>query len=133
LKNSEFERDFAYSEPEFFKSAAEEDRKLGIDFWLCGLPVAYRKRRKDYNDITIRYRRKSGAKTEYIKILEGTFKAVIFIFEFPSKVVLCSTKSISEALRNHRFEIIENKDNQTILAVIKLKDLKYSCWEKLKK
>lgn len=125
MKNSDFIKDFEYSKPGFLKAAIKEDRELGIDFWLCGLPVAYRKRRKDYPDITIRYRRKSGAKTEYIKILDGSFKSVLFIFEFPSSVVLCPTNSILNALKNHRFSVITNKDNETSLAVIELKNLEY--------
>jgi hypothetical protein len=131
--NPEIREDFNFSSPEFLKPTSEEDMKQGIDGWICGFPFAYRKRRKSYDDITIRYKRKNGATTEYLKIIDGSFRSPIFIFDFPDKVIICSTASIKRALVNHDFEIIQNTDGMTELAVIKLERLKPLIWKKAQK
>jgi hypothetical protein len=122
--------DFNYSTPELLKPSSREDKEEGIDGWICGFPFAYRKRRMPYDDITIRYKRSSGAKTEYVKILEGTFRAKIFLYEFPDKTVLCSTDSIKRSLEKHLFDVIPNKDGTTFLMTIKLKDVHHLIWKK---
>ena len=131
--NPEIKEDFGFSSPEFLKPTSREDMEQGIDGWICGIPFAYRKRRKSYNDITIRYRRKNGPITEYLKIIDGTFRALLFFFDFPDKVVVCSTASIKRALENHNFEIIPNTDGTTELAVIALNILKPLVWRKGRK
>lgn len=128
--NPSIKEDFSFSSPEFTRPTSEEDMKKGIDGWICGVPFAYRKRRKSYNDITIRYRRKTGAETEYIKIMDGTFKALLFFFDFPDKIIICSTASIKRALANHEFNVISNTDDMTELAVIDLDDLRPLVWKK---
>jgi len=127
--NSEFKEDFDFSNPNFFKASDKEDKKYGIDFWIFNIPVAYRKRRiKCPSDITIRYKRNSGAKTEYIKILDGTFRAKLFVFEFEDKIIFSNLESIKKAILNHQFNIIPNRDKATWLAVIKLENIKYFEW-----
>lgn len=127
--NSEFKEDFDFSNPNFFKASDQEDKKYGIDFWIFNIPVAYRKRRiKCPSDITIRYKRNSGAKTEYIKILDGTFRAKLFVFEFEDKIIFSNLESIKKAILNHQFNIIPNRDKATWLAVIKLENIKYFEW-----
>ncbi|MCX6577797.1 MAG: hypothetical protein NTV82_15575 [Candidatus Aminicenantes bacterium] len=128
--NPTIKEDFNFSSPEFLKPTSEEDMKQGIDGWICGVPFAYRKRRKSYDDITIRYRRKNGAETEYIKIIDGRFRSLIFFFDFPDKIIICSTTSIKHALENHDFKIITNTDGTTELAVIPLTILKPLVWKK---
>lgn len=124
--NEEIKKDFDFSDPNFFKASTEEDQKFGIDFWIFNIPVAYRKRRINCpSDITIRYRRLSGAKTEYNKILEEIFKALLFLFEFEDKIIFTDLKSIRNALLNKQFYVITNKDKKTELCIIKLKDIKY--------
>lgn len=131
MKLTNFKDDFNFSDPQFFRSSDEEDKEKGIDFWFCNLPVAYRKRRINCpDDITIRYERKSGAKTEYHKILSGEFQAKIFIFDFLDRVVFCSVDSIKSALSNYWFEIKFNKDNETSLAIVDLKKITFLTWEK---
>ena len=116
LLNSKIEDDFKFSKINFYKASDEEDKRIGIDFWLCDIPVAYRKYRKNCRDaITIRYRRTSGAKTEYMKILEGSTKAKLFLFDFPDKLIFSSMESIRQALLKHQFEIFLNKDRVTEL------------------
>jgi len=126
----EIKKDFNFSQPEFFMPSEAQDQKHGIDGWICGVPFAYRKRRKTYPDITIRYRRHSGAKTEYMKILDGSCRALIYFFDFPDKVILCSVASIKKALETHSFSIIKNTDGKTELAVISLDKLRPLVWEK---
>jgi hypothetical protein len=124
--NSEFKRDFDFSNPNFFKASDKEDKKYGIDFWIFNIPVAHRKRRIQCpSDITIRYKRNSGAKTEYNKILDGTLRARLFVFEFTDKIIFSNLESIKMALLNKQFNIIPNYDQETSLAVIKLENLKY--------
>lgn len=128
--NPEIQEDFNYSNLEFRKPTPQEDKEQGIDGWICGVPIAYRKRKKSYNDITIRHSRKSGAKTEYIKILDGSCRAFLYFFDFPDKIIICSTASIKKALENHKFTIIPNTDGITDLAIITLDNLKALEWRK---
>ena len=127
---TEVKKDFNYSRPVFFMPSEKQDKEQGIDGWICGVPFAYRKRRKFYMDITIRYRRYSGAKTEYLKILDGSCLALIYFFDFPEKVIICSVSSIRKALQSHYFTVIKNTDGDTELAVIPLNKLKPLVWEK---
>ena len=127
--NSEFKRDFDFSNPNFFKASDEEDKKYGIDFWILNIPVAYRKRRmRCPSDVTIRYKRNSGAKTEYNKILDGTFRGNLFIFQFTDKIIFSNLESIKMALLNKQFSIFQNYDQETWFAAIKLENLKYFEW-----
>ena len=131
LINSEFKRDFDFSNPNYFKASDKEDKEFGIDFWVFNIPVAYRKRRIFCpSDITIRFRRNSGAKTEYIKILEGSFKAELFVFEFADKIIFSNLESIKKALLNHQFTTFPNPDKETWLAAIKLENIKHFEWKK---
>lgn len=126
LIDSRIKKDFDFSDPKYFKASSKEDCENGIDFWIFGLPVAYRKRRINCpSDITIRYRRISGSKTEYMKILDGSLKAKLFIFEFEDKIIFSNLESIKKALLLHKFRIIPNPDQSTWLATIKLEDIKY--------
>ena len=122
--------DYSFSKVEFRKATPEEDNEQGIDGWICGIPFAYRKRKETHDDITIRYRRKGGSKTEYIKILDGTCRALLFFFDFPDKIFVCSKASIKRALANHRFKIMPNKDGETELAAIPLNCLRPLVWQK---
>ena len=129
--SSNFRQNFCFSNPNFLKASDEEDRKYGIDFWLCNIPVAFRKRRiKCPGDISIRYQITSGPKTEYYKILSGVYKAKLFIFEFEDKVIFAKVESIKKALLNHRFQVIPNKDGKTKGAYIKLENIKFLEWKK---
>jgi hypothetical protein len=128
--NPEIKEDFSFSSPEFCEPTNEQDQEQGIDGWICGVPFAYRKRRKSYDDITIRYRRMNGTKTEYLKILDGSFRSLIFFFDFPDKIVICSTISIKHALENHKFRVIPNVVDSTELAVVPLDCLKPLIWKK---
>ena len=133
LKNS-IKKDFKFSDPNFFRSGDDDDKKHGIDFWLCGLPCAYRKRRINFpGDITIRYKRKTGAETECLKILNGSCQAKIFIYEFQNKVIFTNLDSIKKALINHRYIIIPNQDQETEFAAIKISDLNnFLSWDQIK-
>lgn len=132
LISSKFKDDFAFSKVNFYKASDEEDKKIGIDFWLCDIPVAYRKYRENCRGtITIRYRRISGAKTECAKILEGSTKAKLFMFDFPDKLIFSSLESIKQALLRGQFKTYPNKDKMSELAAIDLENIKYIKWEKV--
>ena len=128
LRNTEFNRDFAFGEVSFVKPASEEDMKQGIDAWLGGLPFAWRKRRislKKYGEISIRYSRATGSKTEYAKLLDGSFKALIYIFQFTDAVIICRTSDIVNCLKNKSYTIQSNPDGSTSGCYIKLNNIKH--------
>ena len=126
-----FEHDFNFSKPSILRASNKEDQELGIDFWLCEIPVAHRKRRKKCpGDITIRLWRNSGASTEATKIIRDRCKADLFMFEFLDKVIFCSKKEIKFALITKKYKKILNRDGQTGFAAISLKEIKYMEWVK---
>lgn len=128
LENSDFVKDFAFGEVNFVKPASEEDMKQGIDAWLGGIPFAWRRRRilvKQHGDISIRYSRVTGSRTEYHKLLDGGFKARIYIFQFTNAVAICLTSDIVRCLKEKKYTVLPNSDGLTTGCYIKLKDIKH--------
>lgn len=128
LENTKFVTDFSFGEVNFSKPAAKEDMEQGIDGWLCGIPFAWRRRRislKEYGEVSIRYSRITGNKTEYAKLIGGSFKALIYIFQFIDAVVICRTSDIVDCLRCNKFNIQPNKDGTTKACYIKLADIEH--------
>lgn len=128
LRNTEFKRDFAFGEVDFIKPASEDDMKHGIDAWVGGIPFAWRKRRislRQYGEISIRYSRATGSKTEYDKLLDGSFKALIYIFQFTDEVVICLTADIIRCLKEKKYSQKFNNDSSTSAIYISLKDIKH--------
>ena len=125
MKLTNFKDDFDFSNPNYFKDSDEEDKKQGIDFWICNIPIAYRQRRKKCpDDITIRYKRPSKEKTEYNKILDGTLKAKLFLFNFEDKIIFSTLESIKSALLNNKFTSYANTDGTWFVA-IDLENIRY--------
>lgn len=120
-------RDLDYGEVIFTKPASDEDMKQGIDAWVGGIPWAWRKRRislSEYGEVSIRYSRPTGVKTEFDKLLDGSFEAQIYIFQFTNAVVICLTADLISCLKLKKYTIVPNEDG-TKAAYIKLSDLKH--------
>lgn len=127
-KQDIFNKDFVFGQVAFVKPASEEDMEQGIDAWLGGIPFAWRRRRiplKQYGEISIRYSRISGSRTEYDKLLDGSFKPELFIFQFPDAVVICLTSDIVLCLKEKKYSRKENRDGLTSAVFIKLEDIKH--------
>ncbi len=123
MKQTDFSKDFAFGEVDFVKPASEEDMKQGIDAWLGGIPFAWRRRRislKQYNEISIRFSRVSGSATEYDKILNNNYKALVYIFEFTDALVICKVEDIKDCLVKKHFITRQNPDGKIEACYIKL-------------
>ena len=128
-----FSEDFTFGSVDFIKPASNEDMEQGIDAWLGGIPFAWRRRRislEQYGEISIRYSRESGSRTEYQKLLDSSFKALIFVFQFTDAVVICLTADIIQCLKAKKFVQQANRDGQTSAIYIKLKDIKHLLMER---
>ena len=102
-----------------------EDSREGTDVWIGSTPVAFRERNVSlgkYGDISIRYKT-LGGKCEYDKIMDGTFKAVLYLFKFTDGIVACSVSDIRKLLQQGRFQVIPNKADGTSGAYIKIASL----------
>ncbi len=122
------EQNLIFGEVLFIKPADEEDREQGIDAWLGGIPFAWRRRRiplSQYNEISIRFSIASGNRTEYHKLLDGSFKALIYVFQFSDAVVVCKAEDIINCLNNHRYVIRQNHDGATSALYIKIADIEH--------
>ncbi len=127
-KQNDFNKDFTFGEVSFIKPSSKEDMEQGIDGWLGGIPLAWRRRRiplSQYGEISIRYSRATGNRTEKDKLLDGSFKPQIFIFQFPDAVVICLTADIITCLKAKQYTHQSNKDGLTSAIYIKLEDIKH--------
>ena len=126
LENSDFVKDYTFGEVTFVKPASEEDMEQGIDAWIGGIPFAWRRRRisvNKYGEISVRHSRISGYKTELDKLLDGSFKSLIYIFQFTDAVVICLTSDIVWCLKKKEYTVLSNPDSSTAGCYIKLKDI----------
>jgi len=117
----------AFGEVKFSKPTPEQDRNQGYDAWLGEIPIAWRRRRiplSQYGEISIRRTIASGGKTEIDKLLDGSFKAQIYVFQFPDAVVICLVKDIIECLKAKKYSQQSNRDF-TSAVYIKLKDINH--------
>ncbi len=128
MLSSNFTKDYSFGEVAFVKPASEEDMKQGIDAWLGGIPFAWRRRRipsTKYGEISIRHSRLSGARTERDKLLDGSFKALVYIFQFSDGVaVVCLTSDVVACLREKRYTTRENPDG-SVGCYIKLENIRH--------
>jgi hypothetical protein len=125
-KSTDFNRDFAFGEVAFVKPASEEDMKQGIDAWLGGISFAWRRRRISvlkYGEISVRHSRVSGTKTERDKLLDGSFKAVVYFFQFTDAVIVCRVSDVVGILQRQQYTVQGNPDGATTGCYIKLTDI----------
>ena len=115
--SSKVEQDMAFGQPLLITTCPDDDAKGNIDFSLVlpkqgrMLKIALRSRRisiKEYGEVSIRYQRENGAKTEYAKLLAGECQSDLFVFPFKDAWVLCLK---SEILRCLKANIGQPKDN----------------------
>ena len=119
--------DLFFGVTEFRGATEKEDLEKGIDGWIGDVPVAVRKRRisvGQFNDISIRFDRKSGIDTELDKLLNGTFQPQLYLFFFQDALVVCGVETIKLCLQNKQYEIKDNMDEATTGCYIKLSSLK---------
>jgi hypothetical protein len=124
--DSDVKKDYDYGKVIFHEPSPEEDALKGIDAWINGLPIAWRKRKVsigEYREVSIRYARASGSKTEYEKILDGSCGAVLYFFEFIDAIVVCKVDVVADCLRAKKFKVVPNPDGTTAACYIKLSDL----------
>lgn len=103
-----------------------EDMLEGKDRLLGNLWLSYRRRRiptGDFGQVSIRYLRRSGIKTEVQKIIDGDIKALLYIFEFPDAFIVCRMADVRAALVKGRYQVVDNNDDETSAAYIKIGDL----------
>lgn len=132
-KQTNFDKDFAFGEVAIAKPASGEDMLEGIDVWVGGIPFAWRRYRvsvRQYGEISIRYSRLSGAKTEYDKLLDGDFKAQIYLFQFTDACVICRTADIIACLKEKRYILKYNKDKTTSAVYVNLDAIKHLILQK---
>ena len=97
-----------------------EDNRDGIDAWIKTIPLAIRERNISItkcNQISIRYSTPSG-KCEYSKLMDGSFKALFYVFRFTDAILVTSVADIQAILRQGKFDIIPNKGGNTAGAYI---------------
>lgn len=120
-------RDMAYGQLAMLVTTPDDDMKANTDYFIGRLRVAYRRRRisiDQYNQISIRFKRDSGAETEMSKILTGKAKARLYIFEFTDCWIFATATDISTCLRDpRRHSTQRNNDGITYACYIKLEDL----------
>ncbi len=100
----------------FERSTTVEDMEQGIDGWLGEIPIAWRKRRIpliQYNEISIRFTTASGNRMEYHKLLDGSFKALLYFFQFSEAIIVCRTEDVIDCLDSYRFTVKQNHDRAT--------------------
>lgn len=116
---------------DFTKSTEKEDRKYGVDGWMDGdIPIAFRKRPtvslNDYKGkvITIRIAKpefQNYMKFEYDKLIDGSFKALVYYFKLTDSLIIVPTNSIVKYLKCKPKEFLhinENKKGYTNLICI---------------
>jgi len=98
---------------EMKQASFEEDTQNGIDGWIGNLPFAHRIRNislKKYGQVSIRYSLPSGNDTEYHKLLNGRFKANLYIFEFTDAYIFCCVDELIQCLKSKLFIVRQNTD-----------------------
>jgi len=129
----DFETDMAYGQPLMILTTPEDDMKKNIDLSIRELKVAYRTRDlkiSKYKEISIRNERKSGAKTEKEKILNGECKALLYIFDFKDCFILCKLSDIFDCLLKDIGHMVPNHDQKTSGYYINIGDIPHMLIEK---
>lgn len=101
--NSKIAQDMAYGQRVMIITTPDADMKENTDLSYGGFCIAWRRRKPmvtKYGELSIRYERRNGIKTEFQKILDGESKAHLFVFEFPDAWVMCSGITILKALQD---------------------------------
>ncbi len=107
--SSKVQKDMHFGQPLLIPTCPEDDAKGNIDYTLInpndktkGLRLALRTRRisfQKWGEVSIRYQRENGAKTEYAKLLDGECQSQLFIFVFSDAYVVCPRSEIIRCLK----------------------------------
>ena len=138
--NSNLARDLGFGAVQVVLPVApSEDINQGIDAWLVGhgvsIPFACRTRRislKQYGEISVRFSRVSGSKTEYAKLLDGDVKAQVYVSAFTDGIVICLVKDIVQCVQDGRYLYKRNRDGKTSAIYIKITDIPHLLLEKVR-
>jgi hypothetical protein len=126
MRQTDLARDMAYGQVAMITATPDQDMREGIDYALGKFYVAYRRRKlsvKTYGQISIRYRRLSGAMTERDKILNGISRFHLYVFEFLDAWVICTMQDIRAALKKGPTQVVANHDGITEALYINIADL----------
>ena len=110
-----FALDFDFGKIALAEASTEDDLLHGVDLWIGTLPVAHRRRRfaiGRFHDIAIRYSRDTGSKTEFEKLIDGSSKALAYLYQFDDCWVLLKTADIVGCLLLGRYEVREGDNGQ---------------------
>jgi hypothetical protein len=124
--NSKVQQDMTFGQRAMIVTTPDADMKENKDYMIGDLGIAWRHRRfkvAKYSEISIRYKRASGAKTEYQKILDGECKSQLFVFEFVNAWVICSYWAILKALKEDAGYVQPNHDGITSAYYISLDNI----------
>ena len=116
----------AYGKVTFVEPSDKEDQLEGIDGYISGIPVAWRKRRISilkHKEISIRYSRDTGTPTEFHKLLDGSFKPQLYFFQFTDAIVICKVDDIIDCLKSKKYIVAHNKIDGTEGCYIKTTDI----------
>lgn len=127
--NSKVAEDMAFGQRVMFTTIPDADMKQDVDYSIGTFRIAWRRRRVSvtkYGELSIRYERWNGAKTEYRKIIDGEATPHLFVFEFPDAWVMCSGPVMLKALQDDVGYIGKwNKDGTTRAYYIPLKKISH--------
>lgn len=133
-KQTDLQRDMAFGQVALITATPDEDMKENTDYVIGSLRIAYRKRRisvKRYGQISIRESRLSGTQTEREKILKGTSRAHLYVFEYPDAYIICRLADIKKLLQQGKTEVVNNHDGLTRAEYINISDLPHLIIERL--
>lgn len=106
--------DNKYRTIHFKNSSDNEDLKEGIDGWIENMAVAGRRMWRSINEYyEISVREVYGIYSEIDKIKDGSFKAVLYIFEFDDAYVICKVEDMRKGLLDGLFRSAPNEDGTT--------------------
>lgn len=113
----------------FRSGSVEEDSQEGTDGWVGNLRVATRERHisvSKYRQISIRYLLPSHRDTEVDKILDGRFKALLYIFEFDDAYIVCRISEIKRYLEcNYSCLVVRRNPDNSEACYIPIDDIQH--------
>jgi hypothetical protein len=125
-----FKKNYEFSKVSHIQPSSFEDKQKGIDSWLCignsKLPFSCRRYSRAwqvFKTITIRYKVPGEYRTEYNKLLDGTFFPKLYIFTWTNAYLVCNVEDITRCLRDDLFEVFKNEKDGTYGAAILIENL----------
>ncbi len=126
--NSKVAKDMVYGQRVMITTTPDADMKENQDYIIGSLGIAYRRRKfklSRWNEVSIRYLRASGMKTEYQKILDGECKAQLFVWEFLDAWVVSTLADVFDCLSRKVGYSKTNNDGVTSAYYININNIKH--------